>query len=233
MKISVVIPTYNEEQNIQACLESLSRQTIPRNEYELIVVDGGSTDRTREMASELADTVFIQKSPKVGGARNDGAMKAQSLLLATTDGDTILPETWLEHIIEDLSRPGVVQVYGPVYPIEGGLMNWLSLSFANNFARAGYYSRLFYFTLGCNTAFRRSSFIEAGMYRVIDAGDDLEVARRMKEHGKVLFDNRLKVGFSMRRYRQFGTLRSLYEWVYIVLKGGKSDKYTYTKRNYK
>ncbi|MCG7854286.1 MAG: glycosyltransferase, partial [Methanoregulaceae archaeon] len=45
--ISVVVPAYNEEQNIAACLESLERQTIPRDQYEIIVVDGGSKDRTR------------------------------------------------------------------------------------------------------------------------------------------------------------------------------------------
>lgn len=61
-RISVVIPTYNEEDNISACLESLSKQTIPREEYELIVVDGGSADKTREFAEKYADRVFIQKS---------------------------------------------------------------------------------------------------------------------------------------------------------------------------
>ncbi|HIH26704.1 MAG TPA: glycosyltransferase, partial [Methanoregulaceae archaeon] len=49
--ISVVVPAYNEEQNIRACLESLERQTVSRDQYEVIVVDGGSKDRTREIAA--------------------------------------------------------------------------------------------------------------------------------------------------------------------------------------
>ncbi len=71
------------------------------------------------------------------------------------------------------------------------------------------------------------------MYRTVDAGDDLEIARRMKDLGRVKFENRMRVVFSMRRYEQFGTLKSLYEWVYIVAKGGDSGKHSYSKREYK
>jgi hypothetical protein len=71
------------------------------------------------------------------------------------------------------------------------------------------------------------------MYRCIDAGDDLEIAMRLKNEGKILFDGRLKVGFSMRRYQQFGTVSSLYEWVYIVAHGGESGKYAYSQKKYK
>jgi len=56
---------------------------------------------------------------------------------------------------------------------------------------------------------------------------------RLNDLGKVKFDGRLKVGFSMRRYQQFGTIQSLYEWVYIVADGGETDKYSYTRKDYK
>ncbi|NYT20482.1 MAG: glycosyltransferase [Methanomicrobiales archaeon] len=232
--ISVVVPAYNEEQNITACLESLERQTIPRDQYEVIVVDGGSKDKTREIAARYADLVFIQTSRKVGGARNDGAMKAGGEVVATTDADCIIPPGWLE-VIRDgfLKDPSVVQLYGPVDPIEEGIKNRLFLALANSFSRFGYYTGLFYYTLGCNSAFRKEAFMEAGMYACIDAGDDLEIARRMREHGRVRFENRMRVFFSMRRYEQFGTLRSLYEWVYIVAHGGESEKKSYTRKEYK
>jgi len=70
--LSVVVPTYNEEANIARCLRALEAQTLPRDQIEVIVVDGESTDRTREVASALADKVVTQVSPGVGGARNDG-----------------------------------------------------------------------------------------------------------------------------------------------------------------
>jgi glycosyltransferase involved in cell wall biosynthesis len=232
--ISVIVPAYNEEQNIAACLESLERQTLPRDRYEVIVVDGGSKDATREIAARYADLVFIQTSRKVGGARNDGAVRASGDIIATTDADCIIPPGWLEVIKSGFdSDQSVVQLYGPVDPIEGGVKNRLFLAFANTFSRIGYYTGLFYYTLGCNSAFRKAAFIGAGMYACIDAGDDLEIARRMRELGRVKFENRMRVFFSMRRYEQFGTIRSLYEWVYIVSKGGESEKHSYSGKEYK
>jgi glycosyltransferase involved in cell wall biosynthesis len=231
--ISVIIPTYNEQENIAQCLVSLRHQTVPRSEYEIIVVDGGSKDKTREIAQKYADQVFIQTSRKVGGARNDGIMAARGDIVATTDADCIIPPAWIETIARGFEDPGVVQLYGPVYPIEEGIKNSLSLLCANTFSRLGYYTRIFYYTLGCNTAFCKDAFIRAGMYRCIDAGDDLEIALRMKKFGRVKFDNAMKVGFSMRRYQQYGSIRSLYEWMYIVAHGGEVQKYDYTKKEYK
>jgi glycosyltransferase involved in cell wall biosynthesis len=231
--ISVIIPTFNEEENIAQCLVSLTHQTVPRTEYEIIVVDGGSKDETCGIAGKYADKVFLQTSKKVGGARNDGIMASKGEIVATTDADCILPPNWIELIKKDFLDEHLVQLYGPVYPIEVGIGNKLSLLLANTFSRVGYYSQTFYYTLGCNTAFRKDAFIKAGMYRCIDAGDDLEIALRMKDQGKVGFDGRLNVGFSMRRYEQYGTLKSLYEWVYIVSHGGETQKYSYTQKKYK
>jgi cellulose synthase/poly-beta-1,6-N-acetylglucosamine synthase-like glycosyltransferase len=160
-------------------------------------------------------------------------MAARGDIVATTDADCILPPTWIETIIKNFKDERVVQVYGPVYPIEVGIRNKISLLLANTFSRIGYYSQTFYYTLGCNTAFRKDAFIKAGMYRCFDAGDDLEIALRMKDQGRVVFDGRLKVGFSMRRYAQYGTIKSLYEWFYIVSRGGETHKYTYTQKKYK
>jgi len=233
MKISVVVPTYNEEANIGQCLQTLSNQTIPRSLYEIIVVDGNSTDRTREIAEEYADLVFIQTSKKVGGARNDGAEASDGDIIATTDADCIIPSDWLSRVQQGFDAPDVVQLYGLVNPIEPGMKHQASLALANTFSRVGYYTSTLYYTLGCNTAFRRESFFEAGMYRTVDAGDDLEIARRMRQIGRVRLDSRLRVFFSMRRYEQFGTMKSLYEWLYITAKGGDDEKFQYTKREYK
>ena len=231
--VSVVVPSYNEEAGIERCLASLSDQTLPRSEYEVVVVDGGSTDRTRELAAPYADSVFVQTSPKVGGARNDGVLAALAPLIATTDADCVLPRDWVERARDGLNQEGVVLVYGTVEPIEATLKNRISLDLANLFAALGYRTGRLYYTLGCNTAFRRDAFLRAGMYRTVDAGDDLEIARRMVREGRLLFDPELRVGFSMRRYEQFGTLRSLYQWVQIVRKGGESQKYTYSRREYR
>ena len=134
--ISVIIPSYNEDTNIGRCLLSLLAQDIPRNEYEIIVVDGDSKDRTREIAGQYADQVFIQTSRRVGGARNDGVLASRGEIIATTDADCILPPDWLRNIRDAFKDEDVVQLYGPVDPIEPGIKNKFSLMLANTFCHA-------------------------------------------------------------------------------------------------
>lgn len=231
--ISVIVPTFNEEEGVEACLKSLCDQTLPRDQYEIIVVDGNSKDMTREIAEKYADKVFIQTSKKVGGARNDGAMAAKYDILATTDADCFLPRDWLEKVLADFAKyPDASTIYGIVYPLEPGIKHKLSLLGYNIVSRVGYWTGTIYTTLGCNTAFRKDQFIEAGMYITADAGDDFEIARRMKKYGKVRLDTNLKVGFSMRRYIEFGAMKSIYQWLYIVAHGGSSEKYQYAGKEY-
>lgn len=231
--ISVIIPTYNEEQSITRCLQSLTTQTLPREEYEIIVVDGNSQDTTRELATAYADHVILQTSRKVGGARNDGVQMAHGSIIATTDADCICPPDWLTTIKQGFEEMDIAQMYGPVYPIEDGLRYRFSLGVINGLSAIGFHTGILYYTLGCNSAFQKEAFINAGMYRCLDAGDDLEIALRMKHYGRVTRNRRMRIGFSMRRYRQFGTIRSLYEWLYIVAHGGTTEKYSYSHREYK
>jgi len=112
--ISVIIPALNEEATILDCLESLAAQSIPRTAYEIIVVDGGSSDRTREYARLVADQVIPQKRAGIGGARGDGARAANGDILVFTDADTHHPPSWLETIQELLTVGGYDVCTGPV-----------------------------------------------------------------------------------------------------------------------
>lgn len=231
--ISVIVPTFNEEEGVEACLKSLCDQTLSRDSYEIIVVDGNSKDKTREIAEKYADRVFIQTSKKVGGARNDGALVAKYDILATTDADCFLPRDWLEKVLADFEKyPDASTIYGIVYPLEPGIKHKLSLLGYNIVSRVGYWTGAIHMTLGCNTAFRKKDFLAAGMYITADAGDDFEIARRMKNFGRVRLDTNLLVGFSMRRYIEFGAMKSIYQWLYIVSHGGTSKKYQYAGKEY-
>lgn len=230
--ISIIIPAYNEGATIRRCLDALAHQTVPRGSYELIVVDGNSKDNTREIAAEYADIVFIQESERVPGARNDGFARAMHDIVATTDADCIVAHDWVEQILLSFKDPRVVLAFGPVTPIEANPVNRRYVLLFNTLMRFGAATRLYYYTLGCNTVFRYEALKRAGMYRIMDAGDDLEVAVRMRKEGRVVFNLNLKVGFDFRRYEQFGFWKTLYEWYWIVLVGGISRKYSYTQRVY-
>jgi cellulose synthase/poly-beta-1,6-N-acetylglucosamine synthase-like glycosyltransferase len=231
--ISVIIPSYNEAATIRRCLSALSHQTVSRSSYEIIVVDGNSHDSTREIAAEFADLVFIQSSPRVPGARNDGFLRAKYPIVATTDADCVVAPNWIEQISESFKDPAVVLAFGPVTSIDKAPKNRKYVLLFNLLIRFGAVTRLYYYTLGCNTVFRLDTLKQAGMYKIMDAGDDLEIGTRLRKHGKVVFNPQLTVGFDFRRYDQFGFWRTIFEWYRIVLAGGISDKLSYTRRTYK
>jgi glycosyltransferase involved in cell wall biosynthesis len=96
IKVSVVIPAFNEEKLIERCLKSLEKQTIKRNEYELIVIDNNSTDKTVKIAQKYADKVLIEKRKGVLFARQRGCQQAQSNIILRTDADGYVPKNWIE-----------------------------------------------------------------------------------------------------------------------------------------
>ena len=212
MRVSVVVPTFHEEAGIEAFLRQFDRQTLPRREFEVIVVDGGSEDRTRELAAGLADRVVLQTSDGVGGARNDGVAVARADIVATTDADCRVPEDWLERIARHFDDPGVVAVVGPDGPLEdrakARLLFFLIRGLIRASAMAGVYT-----TGGGNSAFRRDAFLAAGGYRPLPHSDDFDLGLRIRARGRIVYDPALFVRFSVRRLEKHGYMRTLLTWL--------------------
>lgn len=234
-RISVVIPTYNEEKNIRRTLFKLNHQTISREDYEVIIVDGGSTDRTIEFAEKMGARVIMQKREKIGGARNDGFLAANTDFVATTDADCIVPNQWLEIFLEDFQDPRVVAVTGPDGPIEKSWKSNLTYFLLRCFIQGITLFNL-YGTAGTNSAFRRSAFLKCGGYRILPHSDDVEIAFRIKKLGKIVYDPRTFVNLSVRRLEQEGYGNVISTWLkgdlYILL--GKEIPTTkqYEKKSY-
>ncbi len=216
--ISVVIPTYNEEKFILGALRSLERQTLPREAYEIIIVDGHSSDRTVDLAKGYVDKIILQKSDGVAGARNDGVAIARGEIIATTDADCVIPRNWLEIVLKDFKRKDVVCLYGPTKPLEHRFKYIMWVELNNFFATVFYKLRILYMAVGANTAFRRKEFMMMGGYPVVKAGDDYGLPIRFRRRGfRVFFDKHLFVFFSMRRYQKYGIIRSYYQWLSNVI----------------
>ncbi len=240
--ITVVVPTYNEEKNIERCLRALNKQNIPRDSYEIIVVDGDSKDQTREIASRYADRVIQQVSPGVGGARNDGAAAANGQIVATTDADCIPDENWLETILEDFGDDKIVAVTGYLDPMIPNDMEMLTagtyhyaFKVANGLRKAG--SIVGYHHLcGANTAFRKQAFLDVNGYRDLAYSDDIELAKRLKEHGKMTMDKKIQVDYSIRRIQKLGiakyTFMILKNDFNVMILGNKPTKGNYAKQDY-
>jgi glycosyltransferase involved in cell wall biosynthesis len=101
MKASVIIPAYNAEELLPECLRSLSDQTIPRDQYEVIVVDDGSTDGTAGVAGSFPGVrVISQKNQGPAAARNLGAKESKGEFILFTDSDCVPERDWLERMLE-------------------------------------------------------------------------------------------------------------------------------------
>lgn len=90
-KISVIIPVRNEEEKIEQCLEAVFSQTL--KPYEVIVVDGHSSDRTVERVREFPVKVVYEDYGTVGRARQVGVLSAESEIVAFTDADCTIRRT--------------------------------------------------------------------------------------------------------------------------------------------
>jgi CDP-glycerol glycerophosphotransferase len=107
--VSVIVPVYNTEAYLRACLDSVAAQTV--EDLEVIVVDDGSTDGSAAIASEFAarDPRFrlvTQPNGGLGNARNNGADVATGEFLAFVDSDDVLPRNAYELLLEPLRRTG-------------------------------------------------------------------------------------------------------------------------------
>jgi glycosyltransferase involved in cell wall biosynthesis len=123
MKISVIIPTYNEKSVLGSCIESLGDQTL--TDFEIIVVDDGSTDGTVEILRNLQLIIpnfrfFVQKHKGAGAARNLGAKHAKGRILVFVDADM----TFDRDFIRNLTLPIVEGLSKGTFSKEEYVSNW-------------------------------------------------------------------------------------------------------------
>ena len=100
MKVSVIIPAYNEEKVIQYCLESLKNQTF--KDLEVIVIDDGSTDKTKELIERAKLLTQNHKGP--GEARNFGAKQAKGEILVFVDADMTFDRDFIKELVEPIVK---------------------------------------------------------------------------------------------------------------------------------
>lgn len=147
MQISVVVPTYNRLYALKQSLQALLEQDFPLDEYEILIVDDGSTDGTRDFLQEIVGIAPVkcqyhfQDHAGPAKARNWGIRKAQGKYIAFTDDDCIAPRNWLSKIAEAFKRyPGVVGVSGYMEADENILKNNIYAQF-EKYANMGDYMK--------------------------------------------------------------------------------------------
>ncbi len=180
-KVSVIVPTYNAEDTIGPLVESLLRLDYP--DFEVIVVNDGSKDRTREILRRYPVQVIDQPNRGASAARDAGLRKASGEIVAYADSDVSVTRDWLRNLVQPFSDPTVGATTGQtIFLRNDQIASWLrSLDIERRNAHRGTSTGL---ANGPNSAFRRALLLEVGGFdpRWYHA-EDTEVSYRVRQKG--------------------------------------------------
>jgi len=194
-RVSVVVCAYNAERTMDACLESLRTLNYP--DYEVIVVNDGSKDRTLEISERHkavydADPagprmlIISQENKGLSIARNVGAQAASGEIVAYTDSDCVPDPDWLAFLVYKFVRSGFVAVGGPNFPPpEPHLVPAAVAASPGGPTHVLLNDEVAEHIPGCNMAFTRKALEEIGGFEPVfaAAGDDVDLCWRLQNRG--------------------------------------------------
>lgn len=190
-KVSIVVASYNGARTLQACLESLLQLNYP--DYEVILVDDGSTDITPTLASHYKSVRYIsQPNRGLSAARNTGISAAEGEVIAYTDSDCRADDDWLYYLIADLLKETYVGIGGHnLLPPDDSMVASVVMVSPGGPAHVMLSDRLAEHIPGCNMAFYKWALVEIGGFDPIfrKAGDDVDICWRLQQRG-------YRIGFS-------------------------------------
>lgn len=204
-KISVAICTYNRAERLVLALDGISRQSLPRKYFEIIVVDNASTDNTKVTCTryqkDLPNLRYIYEPVQgLSKARNTAMQSSHGQYIAYLDDDAIPCSDWLETILETFEnlKPKPVCVGGPIYPLwESPKPDWIGkdleyLFSLLDFSDKPHWLKLPKYPFGANMAFQRDILSQAGGFaqelgrlgsQHLLSGEEYRLYRILIEHG--------------------------------------------------
>ncbi len=181
MLLSVVIPTRNRADLLATALGSILEQDLPPDQFEVLVIDNGSSDKTKEVVEHVRSRLpnlryFYASEPGLHVGRHKGLKEAKTELLVYADDDIRAEPTWLSAIAENFSDPNVAMVGGNNYPdFKGPVPSWLEKMWAVPSMGGQMLDQLSILSLpegqraispmliwGCNFSIRKQVLLDAG-----------------------------------------------------------------------
>ncbi len=223
MKVSIIIPAYNEEKYLAETLRAVCALDYP--DFEVIVVDNASTDRTSEIARQFPVKVVREEKKGILHARERGRTEAVGEIIANIDADCRPTKAWLKNAVKHFNDPNVVAVSGPYYYFDSpafsrtilfGMQKYLYAISSRILQMAGKNGIL----IGGNTLFRRTAMEQSGGYdtSILFYGEDTDTAKKLSARGKIVFSPSVVMHTSARRFQSEGTLRIIGKYLYHFFK---------------
>jgi cellulose synthase/poly-beta-1,6-N-acetylglucosamine synthase-like glycosyltransferase len=190
--VSIIILTYNSERTIDDCIESVMKLNYPKDEMEVIVVDGGSTDKTLDILKEYPVKIIKHKKKGFASSRNIGLHSAKGEIIVFTDSDCIVDVNWLKELLRCFNSH-IGAVGGPCLPPKTNTFGYCVsalgypggglASVFNKFNETKELST-------CNFAMRREILNEIGYFdeSFVYGGEDTDFVRRIQKKYKLFFN---------------------------------------------
>jgi glycosyltransferase involved in cell wall biosynthesis len=239
MKLSFIIPAYNEELLIGKCLVSILDQVKDQKDIEVIVVNNASTDQTKEIAQSYSGVKVVDEPQKgLVRARQAGFLASNGELLANVDADTILTPGWVEFVLSEFEKDkNLVALSGPFIYYDFSEYYQLLVRGWYMLATMLYWLNYKVFGTGAvlqggNFTLRREALEKVDGYdtRIEFYGEDTDIAKRISKVGRVRFTFRLPIYTTGRRIKKEGMIKMAvkyslnYFWV-IFFKKPFNKKY--------
>jgi GT2 family glycosyltransferase len=185
--VSVIVCTYNGASWIRDCCEGLSRLEYPN--YEVIVVNDGSTDETIDILNDYEFRVISTDNRGLSNARNIGMEAAQGEIIAYLDDDAYPDEHWLTYLVTTFKNSDYSGIGGPnISPPGDGFVSECVTNSPGNPVHVLLSDQEAEHIPGCNMAFRKDELQKVGGFdpRFRVAGDDVDICWRVQQNGGVL-----------------------------------------------
>jgi len=217
--ISVIIPTLNEEKLLPRLLDQLSDQNLKsKYEFEIIVSDGGSKDKTLEIAKNYTDKIVVhqeKRRQKISEGKNAGfkISKGEILVFICADCRIENPEMFFDYVSNFKNSKYLASTFWfDVFPEEKKWSDYIFHTFFNwlikllNYVGNG-------MGRGECQVIKREVFEKVGGYNEeLTAGEDYDLYTRIRKLGKIDVNFKIKIFESPRRYRKYGYIKILLMW---------------------
>lgn len=182
-KVSIIVPTYNGEETLPLCLDSLMKLNYPKGKFEIIVVDNNSTDRTKDIIKNYPVKYVFEREKGCASARNKGIEESSGEIIAFTDADCIVDKNWLKNIIKPLKNESIGGVGGKIlaYSSENLIEKYIdSKDFYSQPTHSNKIKSIFLSIKTANAAFRKDALRECnGFDPIFCRSEDVDLTTRL------------------------------------------------------
>lgn len=237
MDISVIVPAYNAQPYISRCIEALLSQSFNPNNYEVIVVDDGSSDQTADIIKNYPVKYVYQKNQGPATARNRGVKEAKGDIILFTDADCVPTGNWIEEMVRPFKSPHIAAVKGAYLTNQKEVVARLAqVEFEERFEmlkKADSIDMVDTYSAG----FRKAIFSQMGGFDTtfpVANNEDTDLSYKMSRHGFKMAFNPVAVVYhlkhpdSIKKYARLKFWRGYWRMVVYKRFPDKMLKDTYT-----